>query len=368
MAILGRLLCTLGLLLPLGSSCGGGGGGSGGGGSAPVISVSTPDERCLALPGNFPPAFTFLSSSQAAVLNFQPPALIPVALNQGLPTVLASGGVNLGAAGQEACPTTPLTPQLDGLLLLDSSLALLSASGCEGILFVDPRDGSPQEVRLVTPPSVGALDYPEWPAPGSEEIRRALSTFACLRPPTTVDSRGDAISLSLCDAGVSFFSGFTAGVAVAADRLFVVVSNLAGGAGSDDPQFLPGAVLVFEWDRSVDPPTVTPDTSTPVIFTSGFNPTEVRRMVAGSGRELLLVVGSGAVGLQVDDSNTPAIEGGGVAKTDAFIDVIDAANQRLVATIPMGLLLYPRNPSTLILRAALHYLAVPAGVQSTGWI
>ncbi|HSK04700.1 MAG TPA: DNA mismatch repair protein MutS, partial [Kofleriaceae bacterium] len=39
---------------------------------------------------------------------------------------------------------------------------------------------------------------------------------------------------------------FTSGAAVAAGRLFVTTANLGAGAGSFDPQFLPGTVLVYD--------------------------------------------------------------------------------------------------------------------------
>ena len=55
------------------------------------------------------------------------------------------------------------------------------------------------------------------------------------------------------------------------------------------------------------------------------------------GREFVLVTVSGALGLAPDDPNTPEREAGGQALSNAAIDVIDAAERRIVATIPLGL-------------------------------
>ncbi|MCI0633029.1 MAG: hypothetical protein L0206_03815, partial [Actinobacteria bacterium] len=127
----------------------------------------------------------------------------------------------------------------------------------------------------------------------------------------------------------------TSGAARVGDRLFVSTSNLGAGAGTLDPQFLPGSVLVFDLDG--DLPAIAPHPETPVVFTSGFNPTHVTPYTTPGGRELVLVGVSGATGLVTDDPTTPEREAGGLALTSAVIDVIDAQQLRRIATIPLGL-------------------------------
>jgi len=96
-------------------------------------------------------------------------------------------------------------------------------------------------------------------------------------------------------------------------------------------------VLVFDLDLTATPPSIGPDPTTPLIFTSGFNPTHVTSYRTPGGRDLVLVTVSGATGLVADDPSTPEREAGGVALTPAAIDVIDAAQRRLIATVPLGL-------------------------------
>jgi hypothetical protein len=72
---------------------------------------------------------------------------------------------------------------------------------------------------------------------------------------------------------------------------------------------------------------IRPEVEIPVIFTSGFNPTAVTRHTTRSGRELVLVLNTGAIG---------ASAGAGNISTDASVDAIDAEGRRVVATIPLG--------------------------------
>jgi len=83
------------------------------------------------------------------------------------------------------------------------------------------------------------------------------------------------------------------------------------------------------------PPTVRPSPTTPVILTTGFNPTHVTA-VEVEGRAFVLVTVSGAVSIAEDDPDTPEIEAFGIARSDAAIDGIDAATLSLVGTIPLG--------------------------------
>jgi hypothetical protein len=164
------------------------------------------------------------------------------------------------------------------------------------------------------------------PAPGSFAVRSGISTFACIAPdpPDAFDSNGIPIPPDpRCDPGApSFLTSFTAGKAVAADRLFVATSNFV-----TDSRYRPGTVLVYEWIAAAGQITVLPSIETPVLFTTRFNPTGLVRHVTSGGRELVLVTVTGALG--------PAPTGRR-AVTEAAIDVIDPSVPRVAATIPLG--------------------------------
>ncbi|MBY0400710.1 hypothetical protein K2X89_10470, partial [Myxococcota bacterium] len=74
-------------------------------------------------------------------------------------------------------------------------------------------------------------------------------------------------------------------------------------------------------------PEVRPSTVAPVLFTSGFNPTGLASFRTLGGRELVLVVVTGAIGQGSGPSNI---------LTEAFVDVIDPSIPAIVATIPLG--------------------------------
>ena len=202
--------------------------------------------------------------------------------------------------------------------------------------FVSPATGGLLSLEVGVPAGFPEGLYPFGPTPGSMESRVALSTRACVSGPLGVtDSRGDPVPPS-CDAGApSWFTSFTSGVAVAGGSLFVSTSNLGAGAGTILPQFLPGTVLLFDYDPDVGQ--LQPDAAIPWIFTSGFNPTHLTPYTTPGGRDLLLVTVTGATGLIADDPGTPERETGGLALTEAAIDVLDPWQRRLVATIPLGL-------------------------------
>lgn len=335
-----RMLALFALLawLHTGGSCGGG---SGGGGSPPVTTVDTPDERCLALPSQFPAGFDFAvgAPGRALAASFNPGVVVPVDVESVPPRAVASGPlVDLRSAiAQDACGGF-LDPAFDGLVSVASDLALVTASSCEAVAFVDPVSGALRELSVSTPASAAASAWPFSPAPGASDLRVAIPTRTCVTVPVgTLDSRGAPVVPTRCDPSQpSFFSGFTSGAAVAAGALFVSVSNIGANPGRPDTQFLPGAVLVFDFDASATPPRVSPSATGAVLFTSGFNPTHATAYRSPSGRDFVLVTVSGALGLAPDDPATPEREAGGQAQSNAAIDVIDAAERRLVATIPLG--------------------------------
>ena len=237
----------------------------------------------------------------------------------------------------------PLTPILDGVTAIDADLAFATASDYEEVLFFSPRKGELIEVEVSVDAGFAARDNFFLPPPGTSAPRTGLSTLACVRPPPgTLDSRGEDIADSVpaalfCDPEIpSFDSSFTSGVALAGDHLFVSTSNVGADPGRPNTQYRPGSVLVYDFDRSGDPTVVGPDPDTPVILTTGFNPTHVTA-VELAGREFVLVTVSGAIGIEEDDPDTKVIEGAAIPLTDAAIDVIDAESLELVATVPLGL-------------------------------
>jgi len=345
LALVASLLAVAGL----GAKCGGGSGSKGG---ALVVKVKfdSVDSRCAALANPFPPGFSFVPGIEARIVTAvlgTTPTLVPFDAS-ALPPRIADGVAILGIPldsdgdGLREGRDIPLSPILDGVVAIDPGLGLATASDYEEVLFFSPETGALKSVVVSVPASFAARDNFFLPAPGTSALRTGLSTLACVRPPPgALDSRGDPIEDGLppalyCDpATPSYDATFTSGVALASERLFVSMSNVGSGAGGPDTQYRPGAVLVYDLDRGQDPPVVGPNPETPVIVTTGYNPTHVTPYAVG-GRSFVLVTVSGAIGIEADDPATPEIESGGIALGESSIDVIDAESLELVATIPLG--------------------------------
>lgn len=340
----GVVVLVVAALAQLGGSCGGGSGG----GSRSVVSVESPDSRCVAQASLFPPGFAFVPGRDELVwsADFAPPTLLPFDVSEeppelpGRPTPALIPFDSDGDGFDEVV----LTPVPDDVEIPLPELGLLTASGYEEVIFFDPATGELVEFSVSVPVGFEKEDNPLLPdpGPGNAALRTALSTFACVRPPAgALDSRGEPITASLPQAGYcdrsqpSYLASFSSGAALAGGRLFVSASNLGDDAGSPEPQFLPGALLVYDLDLAAVPPTASPNPATPVIVTTAFNPSHVTAYSAG-GRDFVLVSNSGALGIEADDPATGEIEGAGIALTDAAIDVVDADSLVLVATIPLG--------------------------------
>jgi len=352
----GRRRLAAGLLLV--SACavaGTCGGGSGGGGRGAVTETETPpiqnlDARCAALPEAFPPGFAFvpdrpgravvasLGVTQTLIpfdIESSPPEIAPDVPVLGIPLDSDGDGAPEGVPGGVA-----RAPILDDVFAVDAGLGFATATGYEEVILFRPGAGALLTVEVEVPAGLPPGDYPFLPAPGVPALRTAISTRACVRPPAgAVDSRGEPLESALssfCDPGVpSFRTSFTSGVALVGGHLFVSTSNLGADRGTANTQFLPGTVLVYEFDRSAAPPRVRPHPERPVLFTGGFNPTHVTGYRAGN-RDLVLVTVSGALGIEGDDPSTKPVEGAGVPLSDAFIDVIDAETLERVGSIPLG--------------------------------
>ena len=327
----------------LASDCGAG---DGGGGGPPVIEVGTGDPACMGLNGAFPPGFdlipgTPLERVEGAVVQLAPEAVLGLDLSTVPPALLAQGaipplfpggdsdgdGLSDGLASN-AAGFGFRTALLGRLTAIGPTRALLSTTNYEQVAFVDPRTGETVPVRVETPASFALGAWPFLPPPGTGAIRTAVSTRVCAELAGAVDSHGDPVgSDARCPpaaSGTSFATSLTAGSAVAAGRLFVATSNLTSSAQA---RFDPATVLVYELDLAMSPPLVRPHPSVPVLFPGGFNATQVTPYTTPSGRELVLVTQTGAIG---------AGTGAGNVFGDASVAAIDAAALRVVATIPLG--------------------------------
>jgi hypothetical protein len=314
--------------------------GSGSGGDGLVVKDRPVDPRCTPVAGSFPSGVDLVPGApdRAALVQFQPPALVAFELSGERPRALAQGSVPPDsdldgiddAQKSQSLGFFPLSALMGSLWVRDPGLALLSASNYEEVLFANPLDGALRSALVASPPEASgwrAADYPFLPPAGEAHLRTAVSTRACIYPGAgALDSRGDPVgSEARCDATLpSYFTTLTAGKAIAARRLFVATSNLKS---SGQARFHPGTVLVYTWSESAGALEVRPDVETPWLLTTGFNPTGVARHVNAAGRELVLVVNTGAIS---------AGTGAGGAFTAASVDVIDAASARIAASIPLG--------------------------------
>jgi len=352
-----RLVVATALVAALlvGAKCGGGGG-SGGGASRVVAGSSTP--ACTALFSIFPPGFDFVpgGGARALVATDTPNAFVQ--LDGGAPLLAAVPGTttfalpdDVDSDGRDEGSLFVPRPRIDDVEVLRSDLAVLTTSGYEALVFVDPR-GALVPVDVSVDGGFGPDEFRLLPAPGTTVSgRTGVANFHCLVPPAGArDSRGDLLSdptvlspAAWCAAVPSYRASFTSGVALAGGHLFVPVSNLGDvrSQGAADSQFLPGAVLVYDLDLSATPPRVAPNTTARALFTHGYNPTHATPYTTPAGRELVLVSVTGAIGIAPDDPLTPAPEGGTLRLGEGSVEVIDASTLAWIARIPLGL----ANPS-----------------------
>lgn len=326
----------------VGGSCGGGDGG----GSGSIRSVGSLDPRCLTVSSPFPVGFAIVpgGADLGWVIDFSPPTLIPIDASSVPPAVSTLPGPLVFPIDSDGNGVNEafLAPVPDDLVIPRADLGLITASGYEEVIFLDPATGTLRNFDVSVPAAFAPSDFPLLPAPGTTGSRTAVSTFGCVRPPPgALDSRGAPIALTVpaagfCDAATpSYLASFTSGAALVADRLFVSSSNLGDDAGSANPQFLPGSVLVYDVDLAMTPPRISPHATRPVVLTSAFNPTHVTPFETG-GRRFALVSQTGSIGIEPDDPNTLPIEAAAISLTDSAIDVIDADTLSVVATIPLA--------------------------------
>ena len=342
------LILVLATVPLLGNKCAGG---DGSGGKPPTRQVSAAGD-CAPIVGQFPPGFSWLPESEghAAAVQDSPAGVLFFDMNGSKPKLLArdeispvpsdSDGNGEVDEEQRLCDDDENDEfvSMGSPLGVSERLAFVAGSGFEQVMFFRSPNGELTELTVTNPPnplsgSYHGEDYPYLP-PDSDD-RTAITTKACIYltddlgiPDET--SIGDAIGQHACCDRIadkpSFMTAFTSEMGIASGHLFVATANL-DVTNSFRGRYYPGTVLVYDYDRDVDPDTIQPNTETPVIFTTGFNPTGVSTYETPSGRELVFVTNSGALLLGVGPSNI---------LTESFIDVIDATSRTLVATIPLG--------------------------------
>ena len=309
--------------------------GSGTNGDGLIIENAPISANCSPIFGSSPSGLDVLSigSDMAVVVHTSPPGISVYGIESDRPQLLVTTNIGtdsdldgqVDSAAIAPIIGFPLEPFMGEIQVLRDDLALVSTSNYEQVLTYNPNDATKVSVLVDVPASFPADLYPLLPTPGAAELRTGISTLTCIYPPMPFDSAGLPISATpFCDPiQPSFLTTLTAGKAVASDRLFVATSNLDFGGGA----FLPGTVLVYDWIDLGGTITVRPNETTPVLFTTGFNPTSVARFVAPGGRELILVTVTGAIGAGSGASNI---------LTEASIDVIDPTVPRIAARIPIG--------------------------------
>lgn len=323
--------------------------GNGSGGSAPTRRIEAVKD-CAPIDGPFPPGFSWLPGSDGHAVAVQPagPAVGFYDMNGKRPRLIEkdelrsvppdSDGDGEPDEDQRLCDDDENDEfvSMGKPLGVSDTLAFVAGSGYEEVMFFEAPNGRLAEFSVTNPPntmngSYHGEDYPY--LPDSTGDRTAISTKACIYlteetgiPDAT--SIGRAVGQHACcdrvEDSPSFMTTFTAGMAIASEQLFVATSNL-DLPNSFLGSYFPGTVLVYDVD--VDGSAIQPNSDTPVIFTTGFNPTGVSHYRTTMGRDLILVTNTGALGVGVGRSNI---------LTDSFIDIIDAQSRTLVATIPMG--------------------------------
>jgi len=340
------------LLLPLlGSKCGGG---DGSGQGAQVVDLPTSDPRCVALAdvGGFPPGYDFVPETSGRIVaatTARTRSLIPLSVEE-VPFVVPAGSAPLLLPeDSDGDGRVEFSKSIGGVVALSPELALVIVSGdVEGVVFVDPLRVELREALVSVPPGFDPASFrafPGLPAPGSSAIQTGITSTACIDAGVdALDSRGVPLDEALpsvfqCDGPGTFPASFTSAAAAIGGRLFVAMSNLGLDPGRPDTQFLPGAVVVYDFDGSASPVVVGPSLDTPdgrpYVVTGGFNPTGLTPFTTATGRDFLLVSHTGAIGIRADDPETDELESGALPITDGLIDVIDVEALERVATIPL---------------------------------
>jgi len=273
--------------------------------------VSVSPDSCLLLTSPLPAGLSVVPGTpdRMLVANSPPSSVVPVDISTQPPTVASPPVTTIPIAGVSLEGVVALAPSVA------PNLALAADSGNEQVLFVDAATGA-----LVNG-MVGGI------------AQSSLSTAVDVTfPAGAVDSAEVAVP-----APPSTTSAI-AGVAVSQGLLFVTTGNTVSGAGGPNPLHLPGTVLVYDFDVPVDTPVNSGDPPQ-VIFTTGYNPTNVTAYSRGA-RHFMLVTTTGPVGLDLGVGRIDFATSSTTATRPGYVEVIEIfpapAPPALVALIPLG--------------------------------
>jgi hypothetical protein len=282
----------------------------------PSVAVSA--DACVTLPEPMPVGLSLVNGATDRVLvaNSEPAAVIPLSLATQPPSVATPGAVptipdDSDGDGEVDDPK----PVLEGVVgddpTVPTGFALATSTAKEQVLFV-----SPVTAELV-------------PFFVDGELRTAVATAVEVTPEEGAqDSHGDPVA-------DPFTTSFTSGVAVSGTRAFVSTSNVADGAGGEDPVYLPGTILMFTVNLLAGSIDSTPQ----VLFTTRYNPTDVTPYTSPGGRSFVLVSSTGALGVS-NQTRFGFATGASEAGKAGAIEVIEVFptpdDPALVAVIPLG--------------------------------
>ena len=278
--------------------------------------VSISEDSCLVLPEPMPVGLSLVPDANERVLVASPtstqPAVIPLSIATEPPTVASPPApiIPLDSNGDGVEDAT--TPVLDGVVGLAPNLALATSQFNEQVIFIDAETGDTLEG------TVGG------------QSRTALSTAVEVTfPDGALDSNGGDLPAPPSTTSI------TSGAAVSEGRLFVSTANGLWSAGAN-PVYLPGTVLVYDFDLSSGAPVNSGD-APQVIFTMGYSPNDVTPYTSPGGRRFVLATTSGAIGLV--GTRLDFATGSTAAARAGYVEVIEIfarADPTLVAVIPLA--------------------------------
>ena len=281
-------------------------------------SVAVSQNACVTLPEPMPVGLSLVTGATDRILvaNSEPAAVIPLDIATQPPSVATPGAVPKIPDDSNGDGDVDANPVLEGIVGDDPNVppgfALATSTANEQVLFVSPT--TDELVPLFV----------------DGELRTSVPTGVDVTPEEDAESsHGDPVT-------DPFTTSFTSGVAVTGTRAFVSTSNVMDGAGTEDPIYQPGTILVFTLDFGLGSIDSTPQ----VIFTTRYNPTDVTPYTLPSGRNFILVTSTGALGvsnetrLGLATGATEAGKAGAIEVIEVFPGIVD--DPALVAVIPLG--------------------------------
>lgn len=275
--------------------------------------IDDPEGRCTELPGTILPGLGFIPrfggsfidgplwvvnrSASQGLLGFDADELPPASFVPSRDVTLPADSDGDGAAD---------SPLISGVRIESLALGLIAGSGFstlsnyDEVLFFDPSnmnpalDGGLARYLVAVPASFADGDYPFLPAPGAAaEVRTGVSTRACARTGARTLSEGTSVTGDDCvgdGTTTSIYTTDTSGATVIANKLFVSLRNRAPAWTPLAPIHRPGTVLVYDFLGGAVSPSESPAASPSVVFTEGYNPTDVIGYSDGSNNYVLVIV------------------------------------------------------------------------------